>query len=372
MARLVRSCWLLAAATCLAMIAGCSSWNLPALPSASTLGLWPGGDGKPQQPVSVVTIWNDTVLHRPDGRPLRGFAGQLIFYGADADKPVKVDGTLTVYAFDEAGRNPDNVKPDRKFVFTAEQFARHSTRTKVGPAYAVWIPWDEAGGPKKQISLIVRFVPKGGRLLVGEQTRHVLPGPPSSTVSQSGRRGEGGAAVGAEGSQVRLVSYETGVPPTPSATHAAEEGVLHDRTTTIPLPPHFAGVAPLAARGQGISQSGTNPATGLAPAGTRPFSAGASQQINAGASRPTTAIPPPWQAPAMPRPGLFPSPPQPSAHSVRQTLRAPGGAPFQQVHDRAASPPGPAESAHPPASAPAPGSPTGSSSFAPAGSSTPY
>ena len=49
---------------------------------------------------------------------------------------------------------------------------------KPRPAYAIWIPWDEAGGPQKDISLIVRFVAGDGQVVVGEQTKHVLPGRP--------------------------------------------------------------------------------------------------------------------------------------------------------------------------------------------------
>ena len=31
---------------------------------------------------------------------------------------------------------------------------------KIGPAYSVWIPWDAAGGPRQDLSLICRFIPK--------------------------------------------------------------------------------------------------------------------------------------------------------------------------------------------------------------------
>ena len=39
-----------------------------------------------------------------------------MFFEAKNDKPVKVDGTLVIYAFDETRRDPSNPKPDRKYV----------------------------------------------------------------------------------------------------------------------------------------------------------------------------------------------------------------------------------------------------------------
>ena len=112
----------------------------------------------------------------PDGPPARGFGGRLTFYDSKADKPVKVDGTLVVYVFDEEGRDPGNAKPDRKYVFSKEDWERHYSKSELGHSYSVWLPWDEVGGPQKEISLIVRFTPSTGPTIVGEQARQVLPG----------------------------------------------------------------------------------------------------------------------------------------------------------------------------------------------------
>ena len=61
-------------------------------------------------------------------------------------------------------------------MFPREQFARHESQSKLGPSYSVWIPWDEVGGAQKHISLIARFEPHEGPLVVGEHIRHLLPG----------------------------------------------------------------------------------------------------------------------------------------------------------------------------------------------------
>ena len=99
-----------------------------------------------------------------------------MFYEGKKESPIKVDGVLVVYAFDENGRDPNSARPDRKYVFTPEQLPAHYSKSKLGHSYSVWIPWDEVGGVQKEISLIVRFEPKNSPAIVGDQHRLLLPG----------------------------------------------------------------------------------------------------------------------------------------------------------------------------------------------------
>lgn len=143
-------------------------WRVGDVPSSKT-------------PTKIVAVWTDAVLHQAGKPATRGFGGRLMFYGPDESTPIKVDGTLVVYAFDEEGRSPTDVKPDRKYVFSPEQFARHYSKSKLGHSYSVWVPWDEVGGPRKEISLIARFIPKnGGAAVVSAQARQNLPGLPTT------------------------------------------------------------------------------------------------------------------------------------------------------------------------------------------------
>jgi hypothetical protein len=131
---------------------------------------------EPGIPDRVMAMWTDTVLTHSEHPPTRGFGGRLMFYGADGTEPIKVDGSLVVYAFDERGGDSDDVKPDRKYVLTPEQLAKHHSESEMGHSYSVWLPWDEVGGTQKEISLIVRFLPVDGGLVIGEPSKHLLPG----------------------------------------------------------------------------------------------------------------------------------------------------------------------------------------------------
>jgi len=129
-----------------------------------------------QTPTRIVSTWEEATLRRPGKAPQRGFGGRLLFFNNEGQEAVRVAGQLVVYAYDETQRAAHETQPTRRFVFPAEQFARHESESQLGPSYSVWLPWDAVGGAQKNISLIARFEPKKGALIVGEQTKHLLPG----------------------------------------------------------------------------------------------------------------------------------------------------------------------------------------------------
>lgn len=130
----------------------------------------------PEIPTRLVSTWTDTILSEPGKTPQRGFGGRISFFNQKSDVPVRVEGQLVVYAYDESGRQAHETQPTRRYVFPQELFARHESMSEIGPSYSVWLPWDDAGGEQKKISLITRFEPVGGALIAGEQTKHLLPG----------------------------------------------------------------------------------------------------------------------------------------------------------------------------------------------------
>jgi len=182
----------ISAALLLSANSGCGTKDFKPSKIFSLDNAWPFGDDEdePEEgiPVRIVGAWTDTVKNSPGQPAQRGFGGRLMFYDAKGDKPILVDGQLVVYAFDEAGRAPTDNKPTRRYVFPPDQMKRHMSKNEMGATYSFWLPWDEAGGAKTEVSLICRFEPKGGAVITGEQTRHILPGAiptttPGATVS---------------------------------------------------------------------------------------------------------------------------------------------------------------------------------------------
>jgi hypothetical protein len=199
-------------------VTGCASFNLPSLNMEKYIPRLTGRTGEFRRPLKVVAFWTDTI-RTADGQPaMRGFGGRLMFYDGKSGKPAKVAGTLVIYGFDESLTNPDNPRPDRKFVFTPEQFAKHYSKSDLGHSYSFWIPWDRVGGETKEIGLICRFTPVEGGAIVSEQVRQLLPGVgPASPAA---------ATAGTVASPVKLVHYEV------SPEEAAQRRMA---TTTIEL-----------------------------------------------------------------------------------------------------------------------------------------
>jgi hypothetical protein len=149
---------------------GCATFDL-----SKRIPWGAGEDGKPAAPTRLMAVWTDTTMTSPNKPAMRGMGGRIVFYD-QANEPVKVKGTLVVYAFDETNRDPTNVTPDRKYVFLTPDFEKHYSKGRLGHSYSFWLPWDQVGGKQAAISLIARFQPDKGGEIIGEQTKHLLPG----------------------------------------------------------------------------------------------------------------------------------------------------------------------------------------------------
>ncbi len=205
-----------------------------------------------QTPQSLAVIWKEDVIYVPGKAPTRGFGGRIYFYN-EKWQAVPVDGELVVYGYDENKRrsNPmSDLQPDKKFKFTAEQFTQHFSETQLGASYNVWIPWDDAAGEPKKITLIPTFVTKDGGVVRGDPNTQYLPGQSTGESSEM------------FDSSVRTVSYEESSKSEPKLT--VSESTTPMRTTTIGVPSEVA--MKLAHANRGVSQNNdASPASLQAP-----------------------------------------------------------------------------------------------------------
>lgn len=212
-------------------------------------------------PTRLTATWADTVMTQPGKKPVRGFGGRLTFHEKDEKKPIIVEGQLVIYAFDETGREVTDNKPTRRYVFPPDQVPLHMSTNEAGPSYSFFLPWDEAGGPRTEVSLICRFEPADGPVVTGEQMRQQLPGTMVATTGPDGKQippklPEGIHAKPAartlqniqakrtEEQATRLASYEAPVLNDPQTVAAAQmgqpaPGERRMTSTTINLPGSF-------------------------------------------------------------------------------------------------------------------------------------
>ena len=244
--------WLLPPAL-LMLVAGCTQFNL------SRRIPWLGDTlDRPQPSKKVSAVWTETVRYKSNQPPTRGFGGRLMFFGDRQNKPVRVEGELVVYAFDERNRAPSDSKPTRKYVFPAETLDKLYSKSELGHSYSVWVPWDELGGPQEDISLIVRFNPTEGSPVISDQTKLILPGKKLPTAGYADRTRRNHESD--DGQPIQSVSYNrpmaTGSPwqvgsaeyasPGQTQGFAPEETSGRMQTTTIDLSTNFGRRTPVA------------------------------------------------------------------------------------------------------------------------------
>lgn len=203
---------------------------------------WAQDEDEVRAPDRFSAMWSDAVENRPGLASRRGFGGRVMFYTGTSDKPVKVAGQLTVYAFDEAEhKKSENCVPEKRFVFTAEQVESHYSKSLLGHSYSFWLPWDEVGGERRKISLVAKFEPLSGGAILTELTTHVLPGKEPEKNHPLPVAAPGGQPL--RDSAVSQASYqETVSAATNLAGTAGLEGGSSKpamTTTTIDLPPSF-------------------------------------------------------------------------------------------------------------------------------------
>jgi len=176
---------------------GTTSWKKPDVSS-----LLPPGP-----PTQVVAVWEPAVRHSGENKPERGFGGRVFFYDQSMKKPVKVKGNVVVYAFDEADRRPDDNQPSRSYVFEEKDVKKLYSKSKLGPSYSFWVPWDAEGpdGNVKKVSLIVRYVPAVGSSVVSSQALVYLPGKTGQSELQA--KAEWDARSSHEGSVQEIAKF---------------------------------------------------------------------------------------------------------------------------------------------------------------------
>ncbi len=289
---------------------------------------WTSPWNRVQAPQILTAVWTDTVLNQPGREGVRGFGGRLMFYVEEGARPVRVEGRLIVYAFEEDGDQGGDHIPDRRYVFTPQQFAKHYSKSELGHSYSVWLPWETVGGPPLKVTLVARFEPNGGTVVVSELARQILPGIVSGEgerLAESRPAGPGGPGVrrpagfaqDATGPDGRLLSAELPSQRPRMTTTTIDLALPTQRGPAPPVPrlptagPQAGGVAP------GLATPPSSDPNWVLPGGMPP---------GAGAATAPAHWPPAAGAgSAWPAPAQFSAPPSTSAQPVPTTGSPIGG-----------------------------------------------
>ncbi len=125
----------------------------------------------------IVPVWQEA--EGPGVNPAhitRGFGGQVYFITRQRGAPSEVTGKVRIYLFDDKGDLEQRAKPVHQFDFEAAAWAAHLIKSKLGPAYSVFIPYIPADQSMTECALRIRYTPAEGSPVYSQMVKITLGG----------------------------------------------------------------------------------------------------------------------------------------------------------------------------------------------------
>jgi hypothetical protein len=123
----------------------------------------------------IAAVWTEAVHNQTGKASQRGFGGRLIFYDAE-QQPLKVEGQVTIFVFDDERESIEDPSAKYKFVFPANVLDKHYSKSPLGHSYSFWLPLAPADSPTHKYSMVARLDGVHGETVLSSLTRKVLSG----------------------------------------------------------------------------------------------------------------------------------------------------------------------------------------------------
>lgn len=172
--------------------------------------------------VEMICLWEPAEGIGIDNLPCRGFAGQILFFTSRGTEPVKVNGDVHIYVFDDLGTPEEQAKPIHRFDFDKDSFQAFLTETNLGIAYQLFIPYTRKTTHKATCSLRIKVTPEGGRDVYSKMASVILSGTKAPEPVAS-----------ANTSAIQQTSYQT-EQSRPQRTSSPEEAAAYFGGASLP------------------------------------------------------------------------------------------------------------------------------------------
>jgi len=163
--------WKLLPMCCVLLLTGCTSLNVASmsLPFMSY-------DKTHDSVIEILSLWQPGEGRDSNGMPCRGFAGQIFFFTQGRPAPVKISGDVKVYVFDDQGTVEEQQKPLHIYEFEEGAWKAYETKSNIGWAYQVFIPYPRPGTHQAVCSLRVKHVSTAGQVTLSDPADIMLAG----------------------------------------------------------------------------------------------------------------------------------------------------------------------------------------------------
>jgi hypothetical protein len=163
---------------CIPCLAGCStSWLNVDMAKAFGMGSKLQQEAPNNPVVQLIPVWTEAEGPGVDNQMVtRGFGGQIYFITEQRGLPSEVKGSVRIYLFDDQGTEAEQTKPIYQFDFDADAWQLHAMKTKLGPAYSVFIPYTRKGRNLANCALRIRYTPPTGAAIFSQMATLTLGG----------------------------------------------------------------------------------------------------------------------------------------------------------------------------------------------------
>lgn len=162
--------WCLTLAAAVSTLSGCATLQFPWDKQTPVASL--------KNPVvQVVCLWEPSEGRDPEGKPCRGFAGQIMFIGNKGGTPVAVEGSVRIEEYEDQAGVTEAGEPLHIFEFDAQTWKTHLHVGTLGPSYHVFIPYMRKGTHEARCNLQTFYTPeKHGQRVESGITQIALSG----------------------------------------------------------------------------------------------------------------------------------------------------------------------------------------------------
>jgi len=144
--------------------------------------------GAEKRIVKILCLWEPAEGQGLDGKPSRGFAGQILMFAHGSPSPIPVHGKVHIYEY--VNFHPDEVDPQpiHKFTFDDGGWNAHRTESTLGESYNVFLPYVVKHNGHATCALRVEYTSPEGRVISSPYTEVTLTAKTSNRPLSALRR----------------------------------------------------------------------------------------------------------------------------------------------------------------------------------------